>query len=97
MYDLFIFNLLLFFSQGQYDVRVPEPDKSYREASLVLEYRHSVYLCGLSHNNSKRSFNEKVVCAPYGLSVRVNAKDALPYELKYKDWGASGSERINST
>ena len=33
-------------------------------------------------------------CAPYGLSVRVNAKEALPDELKYKDWGASGSERI---
>jgi len=37
------------------------------------------------------------VCTPYGLSVRVNAETTLPDELKYKDWGASGSERINST
>ena len=37
------------------------------------------------------------MCIPYGLSVRVNAKEALPDELKYKDWDTSGSERINST
>ena len=33
-------------------------------------------------------------CLPYGLSVRVNAKDALPDELKYKDWDTGGSEQI---
>ena len=31
---------------------------------------------------------------PYGFSVRVNATETLPDELKYKDWGTSGSERI---
>ena len=36
-------------------------------------------------------------CFPYGLSVRVNAKDALPDELKYKDGGTSGSELIELT
>ena len=31
---------------------------------------------------------------PYGFSVRVNAAEALPDELKYKDRGTGGSERI---
>ena len=39
---------------------------------------------------------EDLVCIPYGLSVRVNAKEALPDELKYKDWGTK-RERANQT
>ena len=34
------------------------------------------------------------MCIPYGFSVRVNATEALPDELKYKDWGTGGSEQI---
>ena len=67
---------------------------------LFAAQRYAVSVLGHFKNSliiqSANDCDSMFVCTPYGLSVRVNAKEALPDELKYKDWDAK-RERANQT